>query len=335
MSYKYDKDEIDELCSKVDLLDYASKTFDFERHGKDYYTHCPLHIDKTPSLSITPSENLWYCHSCHKGGNIIKWLMVYENLRFDEAISKIEEITGYEIQKRIKPSSVTFFKQIKNIYAKPQKEFLHREILDSSYMDQFKVIDGEPHEWIEEGISESIMHKYGVRIDTKGNRIVYPVYDNDGNLIGAKGRTRYDNFKILGISKYMNYTKVGTTDYFQGMKENRQNIIVADEAIVVEGLKSVMKIDGFGQGNVIASETSVLNDMQARILIQLGIKNVVFGFDSDVTYAKIIESANKVKRFMNTFIIYDDNHLLGEKMSPCDMGKEIWDKLYESRRRIV
>lgn len=334
----YEREQLDELCNKFNLLGYVEGNFDVERRGREYAIHCPKHVDLTPSLFIKPDSNCWYCHSCRRNGGPIQWFMQIEGLTFRQSVEKLIKLTGFEIKETETASSFKFFKQLAEIQNRKDK-VVEREILPESYMDQFdKLRDGEPKSWIEEGIQPEIMQKYGIRMDRKGNRIVYPVRDNNGNLIAAKGRTCFAQYKILGLTKYINYKKIGTTNYFQGMYENKESIIRSGEAIVFEGIKSVMKADAYGYSNCIAAETSLLNEAQAKILIQMGIHNVVIGFDNDVPYAELLQSANRLKRWMNVDLIIDKEGLLGskeEKLSPVDKGKEIFDQLYKERQRVV
>lgn len=181
------------------------------------------------------------------------------------------------------------------------------------------------------------MKKYQVRIDYDSNRIVYPVWDNQDRLIGFKGRTRFKDYKALKIQKYMNYTKLGTVDYFGGMKENRRNIEAKGEAIIFEGVKSGYKAYSWGVDNWLSSETSALNKQQVIVLLQAGIKNVVIAWDNDVSWDKIVEKTKTLRNFANVYAIRDTNGLLGkkeDKMSPVDKGREVWERLYAERKRI-
>ena len=330
----YDKEQIDEMCNKVDLLEYASQSLDFKRSGTNYFAHCPLHRDDTASLSITPDKNKFYCFSCHKGGGIINWLMSYEGLTYLQAVEKVAKLTGTELTQHKRCTSFGVFKKIAKINEVEESKSVDRKILDTSYMDRFKVIDGEPHEWIEEGILPEVMKEFDIRIDSASNRIVYPVYDNDDHLIGAKGRTRFKAYKTLGIMKYMNYEKVGTTDYFQGMHENREAIKETKSVIILEGIKSVMKLYGWGYRNAVAAETSHLNKAQVEILIRMGLRDVTIAFDSDVNIDSILDSVAELRRFCNVYYIKDKSVDPSEKASPCDFGKERWDQLYKERKRL-
>ena len=135
----------------------------------------------------------------------------------------------------------------------------------------------------------------------------------------------------------MNYQKIGTIDYFVGMKENQDSIRRKDEAIIFEGIKSGMKVEAWGYDNWLASETSYLNDEQVSILIQMQIKNVVIAFDNDVPLTKIQACIGILRKFTNVYVILDTKRILGdpsEKLSPCDKGREIWEELYSQRKKV-
>lgn len=330
---KIDQDKLNELCNKVDLMEYAEKSIDFERRGSDVYAaHCPRHEDKTPSLMITPSKNLFYCHSCHVGGNIINWLMTFEHLSFNDAVDKTAMLAGIEIDHLKTCESLSYFKQIKRSQVQPIKFATDRQVLPWSYYEQFA--NEIPQEWVDEGIQADVLREYEIRVDKKSNRIVYPVYDKDGNFIGVKGRTRFKNYKDLQIKKYLNYQKIQTTDYFMGMKQNRGNILATKSAIIFEGLKSVMHVAGWGYNNCLSSETSDINDAQAAILISMGIRELTIAFDRDVNFGHIRDVTKLLRKYMNVYAVYDKWGLLKDKDSPCDQGEDVWRTLYERRIRL-
>jgi DNA primase len=331
---QYDNDAIIEICSMIDLLEYASQSMVFEKRSESYYTHCPNHKDATPSLSITPSKNLFHCFSCKASGNILNWMMKFEGLTFTQALNKAASMANIDISKLKQSDALILFKKLKREQEMQVNE-IHREIFNESMLDNYEL--DSPIEWIDEGIDPFIMYKYNIRIDNKANRILYPIYDNSFNLIGVKGRTRYKNYKELGLKKYQNYQKISTTDFFVGMKENIDNIKHKDEAIIFEGIKSGMKAEAWGYDNWISSETSCLNEEQVKILIGLKLKNIVIAYDNDVEIKNIKECCKLLKKFTNVYYISDKNKLLGspeDKMSPVDKGEEIWNTLYKEKVKI-
>jgi len=330
---KIDQDKLQELCDKVDLLEYAEQSMEFQRRGADEVaTNCPLHTDKTPSLMITPSRNLFYCHSCHVGGNIINWLMTFEHLKWNDAIDKVSQLAGIDVKNLKTCEALAYYKKIKRSQQNQISFVDDRAILPYSYYEQFsKEI---PEEWEREGISREILEAYDIRIDHGSNRIVYPIFDNDGNFIGVKGRTRFNNYHDLHIKKYLNYQKIVTTDYFMGMVQNKQNILESGSAIIFEGIKSVMHIASWGINNGLAAETSHINLAQTAVLVKLGIKEVVIAFDKGVSLKEIRQSTQLLRKYTNVYVIYDKWNLLEDKDSPCDKGIDVWRTLYERRVRL-
>lgn len=328
----YDKEELDKMCSKIDLLEYASQFYDFRRDGNDWVTSCPNHSDSTPSLKITPSKNIFHCFGCGAAGTILQWKQTYEKCSFKEAIEDIQKLTGYEIEEKKSPESVKVYKQFKNLVSNNDKPKVERKILDNMYFSKYE--DIYPDEWVNEGITEECLDKYKIMVDPKANRIVYPIYDNEFNLIGFKGRTRFARFKEMGINKYQNYTKIGTTDFFVGMKENRESILEHNTAVIFEGIKSVMKADGFGYDYSLAAETSHINEEQVKILIKMRVKNVIIAFDKGVEFSKIKKCTRLLARFCNVFVIIDRHNLLEDKMSPVDNGKEVFEQLLKEMVKI-
>ena len=183
------------------------------------------------------------------------------------------------------------------------------------------------------------MDLFGVRIDDIGNRIVYPVYDIEGNLINVKGRTRYENYKAMKIAKYINYYTVGVMDYFQGLETTLPYIQEENEVIIFESVKSVMKAYGWGYKNCVSAEKHTLTPEQIDLLIKLRV-NVVLAYDSDVNYFKdeVREDIDKLRRVTNVYIIEDKQKLLGgakTKNAPVDCGLDIWEELYSDKRKVV
>ena len=331
----YDDEMLQEINASVDLLEYVSQSIEMRKRGMDYFGHCPLHIDKTPSFSITPSKNSYYCFSCGRSGGIIGFLMDYEHLRFDDAVDKAAKLGHMDLSKMCKSQTMTFLKKARVLMR--EKEKVVHNILDHNEIAKYKKEDIS--EWIDEGILQEVMDLFEVRVNDRDNRIVYPVYDIDGNLINIKGRTRYPNYKELGIPKYINYYQIGTMDYFQGLNITLPYVKDQNEVIIFESVKSVMKAYGWGYKNCASAEKHTITDEQLKLLVKLRV-NVVFAFDSDVSYSDIDikKTIDILKRITNVYVIYDRKELLGgkdAKNAPVDLSREIWEQLYFNKTKIT
>ena len=331
----YDDEMLQEINASVDLLEYVSQSIEMEKRGRDYFGHCPLHVDNTPSFSITPSKNSYYCFSCGRSGGIIGYLMDYEHLRFDDAVDKAAKLGNMDLSKMCKSQTMTFLKKTKNLMR--EKEQVVHEILSANELSKYSHEDIT--EWIDEGILQEVMDLFEVRINDRDNRIVYPVYDINGNLINVKGRTRYKNYKELRIPKYINYYPIGTMDYFQGLNITLPFIKDQNEMIIFESVKSVMKAYGWGYKNCASAEKHTITDEQLKLLVRLRV-NIVFAFDSDISYSDkdIKKTIDVLKRITNVYIIYDRKGLLGgkdAKNAPVDLSREIWEQLYFNKTKVT
>lgn len=331
---KYSQEALEEMADKVDLLEYASHSVDFVKHsGATYYAVCPFHSEKTASLAVQSDDNFFHCFGCGRSGNIYTWIQLTEHLTFDQAVQKVANITSSDINDYVESESMSFYKLLNRLNNK-KRIMVERTILDidTDYNQKYK--DEIPQEWLDEGISAETMKKYEIRIDPYSNRIVYPVRDANFQMVGVKGRTRFKDYKALGIMKYMNYNKLKILDYFTGMMQAADSVKESGEIIIVEGLKSVMKLDQWGVHNVVSAETSTLNEYQIELLIKMQVKNVVIAFDKDVKINKIQNCVKLLKKFTNVYVVYDKWNLLKDKDSPCDESKEIWELLYERRYKL-
>lgn len=334
---KYSSEQLNEMAEQIDIVEYIGQTEEVHHHGQQYFCCCPFHNgDDTPSLCIYPETHTWYCYGCHTGRSIYDWIMLKDSLSFQEAVEKVSSLIGSPLDEGIESESIGVLKELKKCTEIHHKDAESRQILNWSSDYLYKYSDEDPQEWLDEGMTHEALKTYNIRIDKNKNRIVYPVWDSDGNFIGVKGRTRLSTYKEFGISKYMNYYKVGQLDYFQGFQQAYQEIKRLNSVIIFEGIKSCIKAYGWGIKNTVASETAALSDGQLKLLIKLGVSEVVIGWDSDQSIKKIISNPKIqiLKRFVNLSIIKNVDNLLGDKESPVDQGENVFRKLYSLRIKL-
>ena len=334
---RYSQEQLDSMAEKIDIVEYISRTQELHRKGGKYFCCCPFHTgDDTPSLCIYPETQSWYCYGCGAGSSIYDWVMRSENITFSEAVEKIASQTGSPLEETVESESIAVLKELKKCHGNTTTSVTGRRILNwqSDYLDKFS--DELPQEWLGEDMTEEALRTYNIRIDKNANRIVYPVQDSDGNLIGVKGRTRLSAYKQLGLSKYMNYYKIGTIDYFQGWPQAYPEIIATKSVVIFEGVKSCIKAWGWGIRNTVASETAALSEGQLRLIIKTGISEVNIGWDTDQNFYDIIKDdrIRTLRKFAKVYIIRDVHGWLGEKMAPVDKGEAIYRKLFEERIKL-
>ena len=338
---RYSNEELAEIAKQVDIVEYIEQTEELHRRGQNWFIKCPFHEgDDTPSLCVYPDSQSWHCFGCGKGGSIYNWIVDKEGLTFGEAIERVTKLAGIELTPRIETPTVQFLKSLqkqKESTMKPKSQTTERKELywKPDYYDKYS--DELPQEWIDEGMTPEALRKYEVRIDHSANRIVYPVVDSENRLIGVKGRTRIKDYKLLGLQKYMNYTKIGTIDYFAGWFEALKAAKAQKQIIIFEGIKSCIKACGWGILNTVSSESANLTDGQIQLLIKNGFGEVIIGWDNDQPLSKIAGDSKiqMLKRFAKVSIINDTANLLqGEKMAPVDKGEEVFRELLDRRIKI-
>ena len=318
------------IKNKINLLSYLEQYFDFEVNSGRHFTCCPFHNEDTPSFMVDTEYNTFHCFGCGAHGDIINFVMRYDNISFSEALEKLSKYANVEIKELRRSYSLEVFKN----YNRPRLYNNGHVILSEKTYNQYP--RSKISLWEDEGISSEMIKNYDIRMDMRGNRIIYPVRDINGNLINIKGRTTISNYKSLRIPKYINYYKVGVMDYLQGLDKKLDLIKGSNEVIIFEGIKSCMKLDGWSESPCVSSETSSLTPEQIELLLKLHC-DITIAYDKDKSLEDISKSIHWLSRFTNLYIVLDKENLLGsvsDKQSPVDMGYDVWKRLYNRKERV-
>jgi len=327
---KYAETTIDEVA-RISILDYIQNVVDLEEKGKDYFGLCPFHNENTPSFSVTPETNNFYCFGCGTGGNIINFVMQYHNYSFAQAIKHLLQYANIDTRE-LKKESETFnlFKKMSRLTESRLKTKEH-DILPVNIMDSYSLSGLEP--WKKEGMSDAVLEKYQVRMDRNACRIVYPIHDEQGNIINIKGRIMSSNWKDRQLRKYTYYYPLDQSDFLFGLYHNKYAIEEKRSVIVFESAKSVMIMESNGVKNVVSIETSHFSDEQIMLLLSLKC-DIIIALDNDISLENIKKGIKSLIKMTNVYVVKDTFGILEKKDSPCDKGFDVWKKLYESRIRL-
>jgi DNA primase len=221
-------------------------------------------------------------------------------------------------------------KRIKK-YKTIKKEY-DLKILPESILNLY---DKHPiQEWVDEGIDIPTQSEFEVHLDNKEKRWCFTLRDEEGNLIGRKGRTWVKDFEVLKIPKYLYYHSNGSISHLYNLHRAKRYIESENSVIIVESEKSVMKLWAMGFKNVVAIGNKKISPFIAKQLLSLRCSNFIFALDKDVLFDEVCNEAKKFKLFKNLWIIIDRNDLLDKKDSPCDEGFSTWLELYSNRERV-
>lgn len=329
--------EVSEIIELIDIVEYISQYCEFEEKGGEFWSLSPFKEERTPSFSVRRETKTWYDFASGSGGNIIDFIMKHDNVTVREAVNTLKRYAHItekngEVSVRLEASRIA--KKYRHRVKTPPK--CTAKILPADYMSRYEFRRDKLQVWADEDITWDTMKRFGVRYDAFDNRIVYPIRDLDGNIISVCGRTLDPDFKEKGIRKYTYLNSIGTIATLCCWAENRQAILEQKEIILFEGVKSCLKMDGWGYKNTAAVLTSHLSQNQFEFLVKLANFHhvrIVFALDSDVNIMKD-ENIMRLLNYARVEWVQNFDGILEEKMAPVDAGKEIWDRLYAGRRQL-
>ena len=297
---------------ELSILEVISDFVELKKQGANYIGCCPFHNEKTPSFHVSPSKNIYKCFGCGEGGNsAVTFLMEKEGYSYPEALEyvarkhnmAVEYQQGQqdEFRQQLKVDNErrkelhSILKQITAAYLK-QTTKEHFKLLGRAYQEatlqQFHICYAPKENWIlkakqwpEEALRELQLIKFpdqGKPYDTFRNRILFPIFNNRGDIVGFGGRkptsdTNKKNPKYINSSESLAFDK---SRELYGLFQAKKAIREADEVILVEGYTDVLSLYDHGISNVVASCGTALTIEQAK-LIKRYTSNVLILRDGD------------------------------------------------------
>jgi len=334
MSDVIDSSQIDleALVSHIDILSYINQYIDSEKelNGEVWY-HCPFHTDDTESMSVNQDKQLWFCLSCKQGGNVYNFAKLYHKFTAEETVIHLCRYANLDVSEvKAPPDVLKYLRKLSRTFNKKENNSGYK-VLNKDCM---LIYEHRPiKEWLNEGISQDILDKYLVRYNDLDNSIVFPIYDNAGNIINIKKRTLDKDYSKKKKPKYVYLNKLGTLSHLYGFAQNKGRYNDYKSLILFEGEKSVMKLESIGLYCSVALGTSSITKEQANALIKTG-KNIVICMDKGVSLNDIRQRFAYLIRFTNTYVVIDNYGLLDEKDSPIDKGYDIFKQLYNKKIRL-
>lgn len=312
-------DLILEIQRKVNIVDVIGEYLPLEQKGKNYFAICPFHDDHNPSMSVSPEKQIYTCFVCGASGNVFNFVMNYENISFSEAVVKVATKAGINLDIKAKHKEVKqddkhikfyqmfditnkyYQNNIKSVYGKAATKYLHERNLDDDIIKEFeiglsmndnnvsKLLDKKGYD-VNDLVDIGLCGKKGNFIyDTFRNRIIFPLYNLTGQVVGFSGRiyNGEDESKYINSKESVIFKK-GTLLY----NYHRAASYARDkrEIIVVEGFMDVIRLYTIGIKNVVATMGTAITKDHAELIKKLS-KNVVLCFDGDKAGKKATVSA--------------------------------------------
>lgn len=306
----YSDEIVEEVRSRNDIVDVISGYVKLQRRGSSYFGLCPFHNEKSPSFSVSPGKQMYYCFGCGAGGNVFTFIMEYENYSFPEAIKMLADRAGIALpeasedseESRRRRDLKTTVLEINKVAAKyyyyllrsPQgklgMDYLRGRQLSDETMRKFGLGYAGPYSDAlyrylkKKGYSDELLKESGLMnvnekqgmYDKFWNRVMFPIMDVNGKVIGFGGRVMGD-----AKPKYLNSPETVIFD----KSRNLYGLHVARTArkkylLVCEGYMDVISMHQAGFTNAVASLGTALTSQHASLLKRYT-DEVVLTYDSD------------------------------------------------------
>lgn len=309
MTGRIPKDFIDQLLTRINIVDVIQARIPLKKAGREYMACCPFHGEKTPSFTVSPTKQFYHCFGCGVHGSAISFLMDYEHLEYTEAIEALARILGIEVPRESDAKSMPSAKKAKltdlysllgeasKLYAHcltqaPEAQvYLKQRGLSAEVVQQYG-LGFSPDDWhttskqfaaqygqdklLASGLQ--LKNEAGKIYDRFRGRLMFPIRNRKGQVIGFGGR-------VLGTGtpKYLNSPE---TEVFHkgselyGLFEARQQTRSLERLLVVEGYMDVIALAQFGISYTVATLGTATTQQHINLLFRQ-VPEVIFCFDGD------------------------------------------------------
>jgi DNA primase len=319
MAGRIPQDFIDDLLHRTDIVDVVEERVQLKRTGRNYSGLCPFHKEKSPSFSVNPEKQFFYCFGCGAGGNALGFVMEHDRLEFREAIETLAKRHGLEIPAQAAENTQhdkqrqrsyellqranDFYQQQLRSHSERSKavDYLKQRGLSGAIAKQFG-IGYAPPGW--DNLLKQIGNEHQNALDEAGlviqkpdeqkcydrfrDRIMFPIVDMRGRVIAFGGRVLTDE-----KPKYLNSPETHTFkkhEELYGLYQARQSNRELKRVLIVEGYMDVVALAQFGISNAVATLGTATSEHHLKRLFKL-MPEIVFCFDGDNAGRKAAQRA--------------------------------------------
>lgn len=259
---------IKELISVTNIVELIGFRIKLKKKGKNYYAYCPFHSEKTPSFTVSAEKQFFYCFGCNNHGNIIDFLMKYEQINFIDAIKELSNLCGKEIPNNYKNNKnknlYSIMELLNDLYVKSLSEdtaklarfYLKKRGINDDTIKKFSIGFADPsclYKLKKQNINniQQSLYEIGVLLKNKyyvndlfKGRITFPIRDKQGKLVGFGGRTiKNDKPKYINSPETKIFNK--SSNVF-GLYEIEKKYKKLSHLLLVEGYIDVLSLNQFG-----------------------------------------------------------------------------------------
>ncbi|SFT49175.1 DNA primase [Selenomonas sp. GACV-9] len=304
---------VEQVRSQSDIVNVIQSYVPLKRKGNRYWGCCPFHNEKTPSFSVVPDKGFFYCFGCHAGGNVFKFLSMIENVTYFEAIKLQAEKLGIPLPERQRtPQEIAREREMADLrkvnemardffhncltmtrYGEAGKAYFAGRDISPETIEEFK-LGFAPNAWdklstafAKRGVKQEFLLASGLAAERNNggglydrfrNRVIIPIADERGRVVGFGGRVLDDSTpKYLNTPETILFNK---RKILFGLDRSHRAIQQAGYAIVVEGYMDAISVFGAGVRNVVASLGTAFTVEHCQKLLRYA-PDIYFCYDSD------------------------------------------------------
>jgi len=298
---------VEEIKKRVNVVDLVGSYLRLSKAGANFKALCPFHSEKTPSFYVSPAREIWHCFGCDAGGDIFRFVSQIEGVEFPEALELLASRAGVVLRKEDprlltqRKRSLTLLEEATRYYQSELSK--NKEALDylknrglredtvqsfrlgfapdgwENVLNHLKAKDFQREEAERAGLA--IRSEKASFYDRFRSRIMFPIWDVHGNVVGFTGRILIEKENSGG--KYVNTPQTLVYDksrVLYGLNKAKQEIKSKDLAVLVEGQMDVIACHQAGMKNVVAISGTALTVEQAKLLKRYS-QNIAMAFDAD------------------------------------------------------
>ena len=357
---KWDDSLISRIQQANDIVEVISEYLSLDKRGKEYVGLCPFHTDHRPSMYVSPVKQIFKCFACGAGGDVLKFVQMKEGLSFTQSVERLAQRAGIALPAfnaradgAMKSSLDPAILAKINVWA---MRHWTANLWDTAkgdaarqYIEKRKISQDTARKWglgvaldswddlirraAQDKITEKTLVEAGLAVRRDGesgcydkfrNRLMFPISDVTGRVVGFGGRTLGND-----PAKYMNSPATALFDKGQllyGLRQGRDAIVKSKCAVVVEGYTDVMMSHQHGVENVVAALGTSLTAEHAKVLRRYA-ERIVLVFDSDVAGRA---AANRAMEVCLTGKVDIRLAFVPAGKDPCDFVLEAGPKAFEA-----
>lgn len=309
MSGRIPREFIDELLVRVDIVDLIDSHVPLKKTGANYVARCPFHAEKTPSFSVNPKKQFFYCFGCGAGGNAISFLMDFNHLNFVEAVEDLASFVGVDVPRelalpqpgqkqktddldglyRVMEDAAAFYVEQLRIHSQGKNavDYLKTRGVSGQVARDF-MLGYAPDEWtaLADRFNQKLLLEAGLLVSNESGqvydrfrgRIMFPIRDRRARIVGFGGRVLDDS-----LPKYLNSPETSLfhkSREVYGLYELLKKNSKPERILIVEGYMDVIALAQFGINYAVAALGTAASQAHLDLLFRFS-SELIFCFDGD------------------------------------------------------